>query len=101
MVVVKPKIYKARAARQVVRSLGVSEARIRQAEQANPGLDWLSVMYALDGVFLSHGGAMGQVSFLRSPSPSLDGRTPLEAMGEPDGPHEICHAARAFSAAQG
>lgn len=68
------------------------------AEAANPGLEWQRVVNALDRVFLSHGGAMGQVSFLHSPSSILNGRTPLEAIAEPDGPSKICDAARAFSA---
>jgi hypothetical protein len=97
MVIVKENLYREQAARQVVRSLGVSEARVRASERVNPGLDWLAFTYALDRVFLSHGGAIGQVTFLRSPSQTLDGRTPLEAITEPDGPRRICRAARAFS----
>lgn len=85
------------AARYVVRSLGVPDELLAASEAANPELDWDSVVHALDGVFLQHGGSMAQLSFLRSPQDGLDGQTPLEALVEAGGPSRVCIAARAFA----
>jgi hypothetical protein len=86
-------------ARQILTSLEVSGGVLDAAEAANPGLDWFTVVYALDGVFLSHGGGMGQYGFLHKPSPELEGRTPVEALSQPGGPEAVCGAAHAFSEA--
>lgn len=86
-------------ARDVLRSLGMDAETMGRARVANPSMEWVSVMRALDRVFLSHGGAAGQVSFLHTPSEALDGRTPIAAIAAPGGPHLICEAARIFASA--
>src|SRR5215218_1901038 len=98
MVIVSRSLFVQQRARRIVRSFGIEDRLLDAAEAANPGLEWQQVVNALDRVFLSHGGAMGQVSFLHSPSQTLTGRTPLEAIAEPEGPSKIRDAARAFSA---
>lgn len=85
------------AARRVVRCLGVPDAALVASEVANPELDWEAVVRALDGVFLNHGGSMGQLGFLRTPQEALRGLTPVEALAERGGPVEVCRAARAFA----
>lgn len=84
-------------ARSVVRSLGVSDDIIFAAEDANPQLDWQAIVYALDGVFLTYGGAMGQVLFLRERHVELSYKTPVEVLVEPGGPARLCKAARSFA----
>jgi Protein of unknown function (DUF2384) len=101
MVVVDESLHDQLTARRLIRSLGVSDGIIDDAERANPGLDWLSILHALDGIFLSYGGAMGQVLFLRAPQPALDGRTPLEAIVNADGARVFCQAARLFASTSG
>ncbi len=85
------------AARGVVRSLNVSDEVLAESEKANPNLNWEAVVRALDGVFLHHGGSIGQLSFLRTPQEMLDGLTPVEALIERGGPAQVCLAARAFA----
>jgi len=85
------------AARRLVRSLGASEKVLVATERANPGLDWTRVVHALDRVFLSHGGCMGQALFLRKRQTFLNGDTPLEALAEVGGPEKVCEAARVFA----
>jgi hypothetical protein len=85
-------------ARRFVRSLGVSEDVLTQTECANPGMDWLTLIYALDRVFLSYGGTMAQARFLRERQPSLAGGTPIEALTEAGGLNKVCRAAHAFAA---
>lgn len=84
-------------ARCVVRSLGVPDDVLHAAETANPKLDWRPIMYALDRVFLSHGGGMGQVLFLRERHAELCDMTPIEVLGQPGGPSRLCRAARSFA----
>ena len=84
-------------ARHVMRALGVPDDVLQAAEDTNPQLDWRAVIYALDGVFLSHGGAMGQVLFLRERHAQLCDMTPVEVLGQPGGPSRLCRAARTFA----
>lgn len=86
-------------ARDVLFSLGMDIETMRRARVANPSMEWISVMRALDRVFLSHGGASGQVNFLHTPSEALDGRTPIVAIAGPGGPQQVCEAARIFASA--
>ena len=79
-------------------SLEVPQRVIERTEETNPETDWVGVVYALDRVFLSHGGAMGQRRFLVERSRLLDGRTPVEVLELPDGPGKFCAAASAFAA---
>ena len=53
------------------------------------GIDFCSVANALDAV---HGRTSGQISsrgFFLTRHPSLNGRAPIDVMGEPDGPRRI------------
>jgi Protein of unknown function (DUF2384) len=84
-------------ARRFVRSLGVDEDILSRTAEANPELDWLQVIYALDRVFLSYGGTMAQARFMREAQPILAGRTPIEALAEIGGPQRVCHAAHIFA----
>jgi hypothetical protein len=86
-------------ARRFVRSLGVSEEILTMSERANPGIDWLTLIYALDRVFLSYGGTMAQARFLRERQPALAGETPVKALIEAGGLTKVCRAAHAFAAA--
>jgi Protein of unknown function (DUF2384) len=86
-------------ARRFVRSLGVSDDVLTQSERANPGMDWLTLIYALDRVFLSYGGTMAQAQFLRERQPALAGETPIAALTEAGGLTKVCHAAHVFAAA--
>ena len=85
------------AARRLVRSLGVSDEILVATERANPGLDWTRVVHALDRVFLSHGGCMGQALFLRERQTFLNGDTPLEVLAQVGGPEKVCEAASVFA----
>ncbi len=78
-------------------SLEVPEEVLLQSEQANDEPDWVGVVYALDRVFLSHGGAMGQCRFLNERSNVLDGKTPIEALALSGGPTRFCRAASVFA----
>jgi hypothetical protein len=98
MVVTEPAQTDQWAARRFVRSLGVDEEVLSRTARANPGLDWLAVIYALDRVFLSYGGTMAQARFMREAQPTLAGRTPIEALPEVGGPDRVCHAAHVFAA---
>jgi len=84
-------------ARQVIMSLEVPQRVIERTEAANPETDWVGVVYALDRVFLSHGGAMGQRRFLGERSTLLGGKTPVEVLELPGGPGKFCWAASAFA----
>jgi len=86
-------------ARRAICSLGVGEGVLRAAEDANPDLDWLTVVYALDGIFTARGGAMAQVRFLRAHQTTLSGETPLDVLPRPGGPSRVCRAAREYAAA--
>jgi hypothetical protein len=86
------------AARRFVHSLGASECVLDQSEAANPDLDWMTVIQALDRVFLSHGSTMGQALFMRERQVALSGDTPLEALTEVGGPARVCRAAHIFAA---
>src|SRR5947209_4419113 len=97
MVTIDPTFAEQHAARQFVRSLGVPDATLCESERANPGTDWRTVLHALDGVFLRHGGPMGQVRFLRMPHDSLQGQTPVEILSTVGGPANVCRAARLFA----
>ena len=85
-------------AQQIIMSLRVPERTIHSTEEANPDIDWAGVVYALDRVFLSHGGSMGQHRFLGERNASLGGRTPVEVLELPGGPERFCAAASAFAA---
>lgn len=78
-------------------SLEVPEEVLVRSDETNPDADWCAVVNALDRVFLSHGGAMGQFRFLRKRSSLLGGRTPVEVLVLPDGPSQFCLAATAFA----
>lgn len=54
-------------------------------------------VYALDRVFLSHGGAMGQYRFLHERTPLLDGSTPVEVLALPHRPDRLRQAAAEFA----
>jgi len=97
MVVVTREIGERHLAQRVIISLGVPEAVLLRSEESNPDTDWIGVVYALDRVFLSHGGAAGQYRFLIERTPLLDGRTPIEALALPNGPDAFCRAAAAFA----
>lgn len=97
MVVLTKPFIERQAARAVVQRLGVPERVLRATEETNPGADWIGVMNALDRVFLSRGGGMGQVLFLRECHDGLDGNTPLASLPRPGGPNRVCAAAREFS----
>jgi hypothetical protein len=84
-------------ARRFVRALGASERTLRESERANPGVDWLRVLHALDRVFVSHGGSMGQATFLRQRQVTLSGQTPLETLTRSGGPEQVCRAARIYA----
>jgi hypothetical protein len=86
------------AARRHVRSLGVDEETLSQTVLANPELDWLQVIYALDRVFLSYGGTIAQARFMRQSQLALAGRTPIETLPEVGGPDRVCRAAHVFAA---
>lgn len=86
------------AARRVVEDLGASSGRLDAADRANPGLDWLAMVWALDRVFLAYGGSVAQAHFLASPSLVLDGQTPLEALVEPEALERVRQAAHSFAA---
>jgi hypothetical protein len=100
MVVVRREVRQQDMAQRVIRSLEVPASVLSRSEDANPEVDWLGVVYALDRVFLSHGGSMGQHQFLVERSPLLGGRTPVEVLELPGGPAKFCAAASAFAAAQ-
>ena len=97
MVVVTKQLHERAMAHRVIMSLDVPEEVLLQSEESNPDGDWLGVIYALDRVFLSHGGAMGQHRFLYERMPLLDGRTPIEALTLPDGLERFRRAAVAFA----
>jgi hypothetical protein len=97
MVVVTREFRDRSTARTIIMSLEVPEDVLLQSERANVEPDWLGVVYALDRVFLSHGGAMGQCRFLNERSKALDGKTPIEALRLPGGPTRFCHAASVFA----
>ncbi|HEX3433186.1 MAG TPA: hypothetical protein VHT25_03890 [Solirubrobacteraceae bacterium] len=98
MVVLTQEFHRREMAQRIIMSLQVPERTIESTEAANPEVDWLGVVYALDRVFLSHGGSMGQHRFLGERSESLGGRTPVEVLELPGGPDRFCAAASAFAA---
>jgi hypothetical protein len=97
MVVITRELLKQQAGRRLVRSLGVHEDHLRVSEQVNGGVDWAALMHSLDGVFVRHGGPMGQVRFLRERHEELDGRTAREALLELGGPAKVRRAAIRFA----
>lgn len=97
MVVVTRELREQHKAQRIIMSLEVPEEVLLRSERNNPDIDWMGVVYALDRVFLSHGGAMGQHRFLHEPTPLLDGRTPAEVLAFPQGPNRLCRAAAAFA----
>ncbi len=98
MVVVTRELRECDLAQRVIMSFQVPEHVLVESEERNPGTDWLDVVYALDRVFLSRGGAMGQQRFLAQPSTVLGGRTPVEVLPLADGPGQFCRAAVEFAA---
>lgn len=99
MVVLEKTFIQQQAARKLVRSLGVPDRVLEGSDAANGGVDWGAVVRALDGVFLNHGGSMGQVAFLRARHRALRGQTPVEALVDIGGPEQVCRAAQAFARA--
>ena len=97
MVVVTHELQERHLAHRVIVSLEVPEEVLVESEQRNPDTDWLGIVYALDRVFLSHGGAMGQYRFLAERSTVLGGRTPVEVLPLAGGPGQFCRAAREFA----
>jgi hypothetical protein len=97
MVVVMRELRERYVARKIIMSLEVPEEVLLQSEQANDEPDWVGVVYALDRVFLSHGGAMGQCRFLNERSNVLDGKTPIEVLALRGGPMRFCRAAGVFA----
>lgn len=98
MVVVEDNQQAQWAARAFVRSLGASEGVLAQSEKANPNLDWMVLIQALDQIFLAYGSSMGQALFMRQRQTVLAGDTPLEALTEAGGPARVCRAAHVFAA---
>lgn len=99
MVMLESTFIQQQAARRLVRALGVPDKVLEATHAANAGVDWEALVHALDGVFLNHGGSMGQVSFLRARHRVLGGQTPIEALAGVGGPEQVCHAAQAFARA--
>jgi hypothetical protein len=97
MVVVTKHLLERTMVQRVIMSFDVPEEVLLQSEQSNPNGNWLGVIYALDRVFLSHGGAMGQHRFLHERLPVLEGRTPIEALALPEGLDRFCRAATLFA----
>lgn len=97
MVEVTRELREQHMAQRIIMSLEVPEEVLLRSAQSNPDIDWVGVVYALDRVFLSHGGAMGQHRFLHERTHLLNGRSPVEVLPLPDGPHRLCRAAAAFA----
>jgi hypothetical protein len=96
MVVITRELLEQQAGRRLIRSLGVRETQLRVSERVNGGVDWRALMHSLDGVFVRHGGPMGQVRFLSERHDVLDGRTACEALVERGGPIKVQRAACQF-----
>jgi hypothetical protein len=97
MVVITRELLEQQAGRRLVRSLGVREEHLRLSERVNGGVDWAALMHSLDGVFVHHGGPMGQVKFFRTRHDELDGQTALEALLDWGGPAKVRRAASQFA----
>jgi len=98
MVVIEDRQQDQWAARRFVRSLGVSDEILSETQKTNPDLDWLSLVYALDRVFLTYGGTMAQSRFFREAQDSLSGNAPIEVLAAAGGPTRVCEAAHVFAA---
>lgn len=87
------KLVATRASRRVLSEMlppGVAQ----QAEEINGHVDWVALLRCLDGIYIGHGGGLGQVSYLNTPQDALDGRTPAETLAQPNGPQAFQDAAR-------
>src|SRR4051812_40262746 len=97
MVCLHPQFAEHQAARRMIVSMGVPADVVEATETAHPDVAWRDILRSLDGVFMSRGGSMGQMWFMRERHAELQGRTPVEALPGPDGPLKIRLAARAFT----
>lgn len=93
-----PKAEESRMGRQMLVSLGVPDEALTAAEQADLALNWMTLILALDRIFLAYGGMAAQASFLREAQPELAGRAPIHVLksGEEGAVAANCEAAHAY-----
>lgn len=85
------------AGRDLLLRLGVEEEVLTAAEEANPDFNWITLVWALDRVFLAWGGTAAQAAFLRDPRPEVGYRVAAQVMVEPGGLDKVCEAARVYA----
>lgn len=83
-----------RDGREFLRRPGLAEEVLEVAEMANPEVNWVTLVWALDVIFLGYGGTSAQAAFLRAPQTELGGATAAEVLARPGGFEEVCEAAR-------
>lgn len=93
VLVADPAIRSNAAALRRLRRL-VPLSTLHAVQDAHPDMDWYGFMRSLDGIYLAHGGGLGQARYLSTPQPELQGRTPVEALRDADGPERVARHTR-------